>query len=458
MISGGRRESRNLAADAVVLRGQRAWLRIKVTAAEQRQLWREVGEALNYGRSVVGAGPRFDLAFSDWCSANGFGDIGSRVRSDAMWLAANWIDLSTAWKGPDTHPTHIRAKYVKDQKALDKALDSVARVALLDETPAPSPELTLEPSAPLPDLAAIHKQARKIHALANSVEAGDATAKRRNSSPPMPSTSVPGRVYKTTLDKRAKGVAWRQANLEKSRSYSRAQAERKRSTFVGPRRPRGRQPLDLTAEERTERRRQQYRAVYAERIAKFRAQFIGPPKPPRVVAPKPSKTPATSKPPQAVQEARKGPRKPREAVVVPDAPQRSPEPSRTTLAATTDTAAEKAGRKWDRESIKVLRKATSVIREQVREAAQIAAKSRTPEQIAAARAGYEAAMRAMSQWSADQRQTAEDRRNAFRRRADAEADRSQRLADTMTSAAPAVADLAALMRAPARPVSYTRNP
>lgn len=30
--------------DAVVARGQRAWGRIKATAAEQRELWREVGE------------------------------------------------------------------------------------------------------------------------------------------------------------------------------------------------------------------------------------------------------------------------------------------------------------------------------------------------------------------------------------------------------------------------------
>lgn len=31
---------------ARILRGQRAWAKIKATAAEQRQLWREVGEAL----------------------------------------------------------------------------------------------------------------------------------------------------------------------------------------------------------------------------------------------------------------------------------------------------------------------------------------------------------------------------------------------------------------------------
>jgi len=38
--------------DAVVARGQRAWNRIKATAAEQRELWREVGEALLVGRRM----------------------------------------------------------------------------------------------------------------------------------------------------------------------------------------------------------------------------------------------------------------------------------------------------------------------------------------------------------------------------------------------------------------------
>lgn len=44
---------------AVVIRGQRVWGKIKATAAEQRQLWREVGEALSYGRALHLSNPKF---------------------------------------------------------------------------------------------------------------------------------------------------------------------------------------------------------------------------------------------------------------------------------------------------------------------------------------------------------------------------------------------------------------
>jgi hypothetical protein len=44
-------------ADARVLKGQRAWASIKTTAAEQRELWRQVGEARAFGCRMV---PTYD--------------------------------------------------------------------------------------------------------------------------------------------------------------------------------------------------------------------------------------------------------------------------------------------------------------------------------------------------------------------------------------------------------------
>lgn len=95
--------------DAVVARGQRAWNRIKATAAEQRELWREVGEALLVGRRMHKA----DQKFSQWCKEMGF-DMRPQVRSDVMWWASEGY---TACKPPAdlTHPTHLR-QWAREQK------------------------------------------------------------------------------------------------------------------------------------------------------------------------------------------------------------------------------------------------------------------------------------------------------------------------------------------------------
>ncbi|WP_396328910.1 hypothetical protein [Burkholderia anthina] len=76
---------------AVVLRGQRAWGRIKATAAEQRQLWKEVGEALLAGRKLHTS----DKLFGQWCAEHGF-DMKQQDRSGAMWLAESWSLLTEA--------------------------------------------------------------------------------------------------------------------------------------------------------------------------------------------------------------------------------------------------------------------------------------------------------------------------------------------------------------------------
>jgi len=98
--------------DAVVARGQRAWGRIKATAAEQRELWREVGEALLVGRRLHKA----DQKFSQWCKEVGFGDMDRRDRADALWLAQHWAVVSDGTTPPGlSHPHRIRV-WFNEQK------------------------------------------------------------------------------------------------------------------------------------------------------------------------------------------------------------------------------------------------------------------------------------------------------------------------------------------------------
>lgn len=131
----------------------RAWSRIKSTAAEQRQLWREVGEALLVGRRMH----KSDKLFGQWCRAQGF-DMDRRYRSAAMWLTDNWT--ATGSIAPTTSdPIAVQA-------------------AFRDQAPAPSPEMSLDTPEPTVNLQAVAQQARKINALANSAAAGDETAKR----------------------------------------------------------------------------------------------------------------------------------------------------------------------------------------------------------------------------------------------------------------------------------------
>ena len=98
--------------DARVARGQAAWSRIKATAAEQRELWRDVGEALLVGRKQNPS----NQGFSKWCKENGFGDMDRRDRADAMWLTEHWSLLSDGTTTPGlSHPHRIRV-WFNEQK------------------------------------------------------------------------------------------------------------------------------------------------------------------------------------------------------------------------------------------------------------------------------------------------------------------------------------------------------
>lgn len=127
---------------AVVLRGQRAWAHIKATAAEQRQLWRDIGEALRYGRSLHKA----DRAFAQWVKEHGFDDIRAQVRSDAMWMAENWAEVYTACNPDISHPVNVRSWFNEQAKdtppAPELAIESPARLTASIEQVAPVAETT----------------------------------------------------------------------------------------------------------------------------------------------------------------------------------------------------------------------------------------------------------------------------------------------------------------------------
>lgn len=98
--------------DAVVARGQRAWNRIKATAAEQRELWREVGEALLVGRKQNPS----NQGFSKWCKENGFEDLDRHDRADAMWLAEHWALCDGHTTADLSHPSRIRRWFNEQQQ------------------------------------------------------------------------------------------------------------------------------------------------------------------------------------------------------------------------------------------------------------------------------------------------------------------------------------------------------
>lgn len=138
---------------AVVLRGQRAWAHIKATAAEQRQSWRDIGEALRYGRSLHKA----DRAFAQWVKDHGFGDMDRRDRADAMWLAENWAEVSNLQTPGLSHPHALRAAYNEQAK----------------DTP-PAPELAIEAPARLTaSIEQVAPQAHRINKLASMAERGE---------------------------------------------------------------------------------------------------------------------------------------------------------------------------------------------------------------------------------------------------------------------------------------------
>lgn len=116
------------------LRGQRAWGRIKATAAEQRQLWKEVGEALMVGKCAT-ASPR---QYGGWIKEHGFSDVPERYRSAAVWLAEHW-ELTRSITPSVSDPIELQRLF-REQASETPPAPEVD----LSSAPAPRARLTIE--------------------------------------------------------------------------------------------------------------------------------------------------------------------------------------------------------------------------------------------------------------------------------------------------------------------------
>lgn len=126
---------------------QRAWSRIKTTAAEQRQLWREVGEALLEGRNQCPGNKQFGA----WCMDMGFCDIKPDTRTAAMWWATVCPAMIAELPSDITHPVALRTAY-RDLEA--------------SKPPAPELDLSAPADPSLARIAAVMPVAAKVRKLA----------------------------------------------------------------------------------------------------------------------------------------------------------------------------------------------------------------------------------------------------------------------------------------------------
>lgn len=147
--------------NAIIIRGRRAWGTLKATAAEQRGLWLEVGEALAYGK--LKENREVGQKFSEWVQ-EGFPGLLMRDAADAQWFAENSgaVPVSCTL----THPHRIRQEF-NEQAVV---------------TP-PTPELSLEaPTRLTAYIAQVAQQAKTINKLASMADRGigqeKATAQR----------------------------------------------------------------------------------------------------------------------------------------------------------------------------------------------------------------------------------------------------------------------------------------
>jgi hypothetical protein len=207
------------------------------------------------------------------------------------------------------------------------------------------------------------------------------------------------------------------------------QHEQRKASFVGPPKP----EVITTAQHRTKMADRQ-----REKVAKFRTTLVGPPKPDR------RQRPSTILRAAQRQEVAQT----KAQVAAHKAAAKAQAAANLAAARATETA----GKSWDRETVKMIRKTARYIREQVREAAQIAAKAVTPERRAASKAAYEAAMAA---WDADVRRIADETRNAYRRRVDAEDERAKRSAAAALEAQSLLSST--VMRGPVRRTPLLRS-
>ena len=99
------------------------------TLAAPRNLREALVLALAYGRKLHKA----DQKFSQWCKEQGFGDIASKNRADAMWLAAEWSVVTTDLPVDLTHPQNIR-QWHREQATTSILPADLAAVEVTQET------------------------------------------------------------------------------------------------------------------------------------------------------------------------------------------------------------------------------------------------------------------------------------------------------------------------------------
>lgn len=109
-------------------RGKIAWNHIQTRDKKNRGDWLLVGDALLEIRRLVllelklnkPIGGPYARRFSAMCAEHGFGDVPTRVRADAMWLADNAGEVLPIVGASLAHPTTVRDAYLERLKANPK--------------------------------------------------------------------------------------------------------------------------------------------------------------------------------------------------------------------------------------------------------------------------------------------------------------------------------------------------
>jgi hypothetical protein len=97
--------------EAVVLRGQQAWCHIKKSAPDQRNAWRDVGEALLEGRSRE---HREEEQFTEWVQEM-FPGLQQNEAGAALWFTAEFRGLHVSIPVGMSLPTAIRRRFTDNQ-------------------------------------------------------------------------------------------------------------------------------------------------------------------------------------------------------------------------------------------------------------------------------------------------------------------------------------------------------
>lgn len=119
-------------AHEVLAAGRAAWARFSEAQGAGRDQLLDMGRALLEGRRACmeaagadrPAGARYNRAFGEWCSANGFGDVPVAWHGDLAWCVENETEVRSALAAhaairrnpPSVHPRTMRQSVMKVRK------------------------------------------------------------------------------------------------------------------------------------------------------------------------------------------------------------------------------------------------------------------------------------------------------------------------------------------------------